>query len=510
MTDLLAPEEATMDQRIWPAGDSAVANLLRGWTGAETALGAPADWPVVLRKALQLILPSPSPMVLLWGEQALMFYNDGYAAIAGARHPQILGMSAYEGWPEVADYNREVVTRVFAGETLSYRDLSFVLYRNERPEEVWLDIDYSPIPNETGVTVGVLAILTETTERVKAEELLRRRERELAQVQRIGRIGGLEVDLRSGFRNRRSPEYLTIHGLPPDAAQESHEAWVARIHPEDRAAVDKHFRDTLAGDAMEYQAEYRIVRPSDGQVRWISAVAQIERDAQGRAQRLVGAHRDVTERREAEAEQRLLMQELAHRVKNTMAMIQAIASQTLRSAASLEAANESFTARLGALARAHDLLVSGQRADANIVDIVRSIMGIQGDSRRFDVEGGDIVLGPKAALALTLILHELTTNAVKYGALSNATGRVGLSWRVDEIEGVHQFRLRWQESGGPPVTPPSRSGFGSRLIARSFPGAREGTASVFLPGGLLFTLDAPFDALAGGREEGFLPSAASP
>jgi two-component sensor histidine kinase len=141
---------------------------------------------------------------------------------------------------------------------------------------------------------------------------------------------------------------------------------------------------------------------------------------------------------------------------------------------------------------------------------VRSIIGIQGDARRFRVDGGDVVLGPKAALALTLILHELATNAVKYGALSNAAGRVSLSWRVDEIEGVRQFRLRWQESGGPPVTAPSRSGFGSRLIARSFPGAREGTASVYLPDGLLFTLDAAFDALAGGREESFNPGGAAP
>lgn len=491
-----------MDRRIWPAGDHGVATLLQGWTGVECPLGPPASWPQRLRDGLDLVLPSPAPMVLLWGEQALMFYNDGYAAIAGARHPAILGMSAFEGWPEVADYNREVVKRVFAGETLSYRDLPFVLYRNGQPEEVWLNVDYSPLFDEQGRTVAVLAVLHETTERVRTEELLRRRERELAQVQKIGRVGGLEVDLRSGFRNRRSPEYLAIHGLPADAAHETHESWVARLHPEDREWVERHFREAVAGTETDYHAEYRIVRPSDGQVRWISATAQIERDAQGRPQRLIGAHRDITERREAEADQRLLMQELAHRVKNTMAMIQAIASQTLRSADSLESANAAFTARLGALARAHDLLVAGPRADADITDIVRSIVGIQGDASRFEIAGPALVLGPRAALALTLILHELTTNAVKYGALSNERGRVLVNWRIDEIEGLRQFRLRWQETGGPPVTAPSRAGFGSRLIARSFPGARDGTASAYLPGGLVFTLDAPFEALAGGADEG--------
>lgn len=490
-----------MEQRAWPVGQGEIVALLRRWTGQETELGAPSGWPPHLRDALQLILLSPSAMTLLWGERGLMFYNDSYSVIAGARHPATLGMSVFEAWPEVEAFNRAVMAEVFAGQSSSYRDLPFVFYRTGTAEEVWLNVDYSPVLDEAGKVAGVLALVTETTERVHAEQALRRREQELAQVQKIGRVGGLEVDLRSGFRNRRSPEYLLIHGLPPEAAQETHEDWVRRIHPEERHAVESHFRAAVQGTDTEYQAEYRIIRPSDGAVRWISATAQIERDADDKAIRLVGAHLDVTERKEAEAEQRLLMQELAHRVKNTLAMVQALASQTFRDAHSLEAAREIFGARLAALARAHDLLVGGRRADASVADIARSVIALQGDAARFRIEGGEVVLGPKAALALTLILHELTTNAVKYGALSNQTGIVTLNWGVDDMEGVKQFRLRWQESGGPPVTPPSRRGFGTRLIERSFPAVRTGTASVYLPAGLIFTLDAPFHALDGGASE---------
>lgn len=486
-----------MEQRTWPMGQGEIVALLRGWTGAEIALGPPDGWPAHLRNALQLILLSPSAMTLLWGEQGLMLYNDAYSVIAGARHPGILGVSVFEAWPEVADFNREVMATVFAGKPLSYRDLPFVFYRNGAAEEVWLNVDYSPVLDEEGTVGGVLALVTETTERVRAEQTLRRREQELAQVQKIGRVGGLEVDLRSGFRNRRSPEYLAIHGLPPEATRETHQDWVRRIHPDERLAVEAHFREAVQGTATEYQAEYRIIRPSDGQVRWIAATAQIERGENGEPLRLVGAHLDVTERKEAEAEQRLLMQELAHRVKNTMAMIQALASQTLRNATTLEGARETFTARLAALSRAHDLLVGGRRADASVADIAQSIIALQGDPERFRIRGSEVVLGPKGALALTLILHELTTNAVKYGALSNDKGVVTLSWGVDEIEGVKQFRLRWQESGGPRVSEPSRKGFGSRLIERSFPAARNGTASAYLPAGLVFTLDAPFDGLDG-------------
>ncbi|MDA9506854.1 histidine kinase [Bradyrhizobium sp. CCBAU 11386] len=132
-------------------------------------------------------------------------------------------------------------------------------------------------------------------ERDNAYRALQEREAELARIQRIGKVGGLEVDFREGFKNRRSPEYLMIHGLPPEAADESHEDWVGRIHPDDRDAAVKHFFDVLAGTSEDYTAEYRIIRPSDGETRWIRVVAKIARDRDGRAIRLVGAHIDITD-----------------------------------------------------------------------------------------------------------------------------------------------------------------------------------------------------------------------
>ena len=133
-------------------------------------------------------------------------------------------------------------------------------------------------------------------ERDEAYRQLQEREAELARVQRIGRIGGVEVDLRDGFRNRRSPEYLIIHGLPADHTHETHEDWVARLHPDDRDRTVAGFLDALKGTSEDYAIEYRIIRPSDGAVRWISVTAKIDRDASGRAIRLVGAHIDITER----------------------------------------------------------------------------------------------------------------------------------------------------------------------------------------------------------------------
>ena len=133
-------------------------------------------------------------------------------------------------------------------------------------------------------------------ERDDLRRALREREAELARIQRISRVGGVEVDLRNGIRNHRSPGYLLLHGLPPESVNEMHEDWIKRVHPEDREKTLKHFYDAIAGTGEDYSAEYRIVRPNDGQTRWIRAVAKIERGRDGRAIRLVGAHIDITDR----------------------------------------------------------------------------------------------------------------------------------------------------------------------------------------------------------------------
>lgn len=133
----------------------------------------------------------------------------------------------------------------------------------------------------------------------RAAGSLRDRENELAEVQRIAKVGGVVVHLTNGFENKRSPEYLAIHGLPPEAVNETHEDWVRRLHPDDRERAERQFLDMLEGKAERYSSEYRIIRPNDGEVRWIAAEGRIERDRNGRPVRMVGAHIDVTDRAQA-------------------------------------------------------------------------------------------------------------------------------------------------------------------------------------------------------------------
>ncbi|RPH45732.1 MAG: PAS domain S-box protein [Burkholderiales bacterium] len=156
---------------------------------------------------------------------------------------------------------------------------------------------------ELGGRVVGCAIWHDVTERERAAARLREREAELARVQRIGRLGGFEVELSDGsyFGNRRSPEYLRLHGLPPEAEREPHAAWVRRLHPEDRERAERRFLDAVAGESNAYSNEYRIVSPN-GEVHWIRALGEIERDAQGRPLRMVGAHLDVTDLKRAESQ----------------------------------------------------------------------------------------------------------------------------------------------------------------------------------------------------------------
>jgi PAS domain S-box-containing protein len=278
------------------AGGGEMGALTRAYDWSASPLGEPETWPQSLRTAVRILLNTNHPMFIWWGPGLIQFYNDAYRQTMGPeRHPSALGQGGRECWAEIWDIIGPQIEQVMSGGGATWHENQLVpVTRYGRLEQVYWTYGYSPIDEDDGIG-GVLVVCRDVTKDYLAAAVLREREAELARVQQLGRIGGLEVDLTTGFRNRRSPEYLLIHGLPPDAANESHEDWVQRIHPEDREATEKKFRDAVAGKLRDYTAQYRIIRPSDGETRWISVKSAIERDQNGRAIRLVGAHTDVTE-----------------------------------------------------------------------------------------------------------------------------------------------------------------------------------------------------------------------
>jgi hypothetical protein len=283
------------------AGGGEMGALTRAYDWSASPLGAPETWSQSLRTALRILLNTNHPMFIWWGEELIQFYNDAYRQTMGPeRHPSALGQRGRECWAEIWDIIGPQIEQVMSGGGATWHENQLVpITRHGRLEQVYWTYSYSPIDEDDGVG-GVLVVCRDVTKDYLAARALREREAELARVQQIGRIGGMEADLRTGVRNRRSPEYLLIHGLPPDAINETHEDWARRIHPEDREAVERNFREAVAGDVRDYTAQYRIIRPSDGEIRWISAKATFERDEQGKAVRLIGAHTDVTEQVAAE------------------------------------------------------------------------------------------------------------------------------------------------------------------------------------------------------------------
>ncbi|EHK53857.1 signal transduction histidine kinase [Mesorhizobium alhagi CCNWXJ12-2] len=219
---------------------------------------------------------------------------------------------------------------------------------------------------------------------------------------------------------------------------------------------------------------------------WFTFCYSPIRDAEGQVVGMMDTVIETTGKVRTEQNSRLLNAELAHRIKNILAMVSAIASQTFQSAESKEEAKATLTQRLSALGKAHAVLVEDSRSGASVRDVIEGVLSpFSNFGGRISIEGPPIDLSPRQALSLGLAINELATNAVKYGALSDDRGRVAVSWKVGTPSSDEEFRLAWEERGGPAVSKPKRHGFGSRLIEQALAGEFNGKVqTVYDPLGL--------------------------
>ena len=172
MHDQIHASRSGADQGTFPPGGGEMGKLIRAFNWADTELGPITTWSSALRTATNIVLQSPLPLVMLWGPDGIMIYNDAYSVFAGQRHPKLLGSKVLEGWAEVADFNRRVLEVGLAGGTLSFRDQELTLYRNNQAEQVFMDLNYGPVLGDDQTPAGVLAIVIERTARVEAERAL--------------------------------------------------------------------------------------------------------------------------------------------------------------------------------------------------------------------------------------------------------------------------------------------------------------------------------------------------
>jgi PAS domain S-box-containing protein len=465
-----------------------MAERVRSKDWSKTVLGAAGDWPPGLTVIVKVMLASGFPMCVRWGPQFVMIYNDGYRSILGDRHPTAFGLPFHEAWPEVQPQLRPLHEAILNGTSGAFfaEDLLIKVQRRGSPE--WEDarftLSYSPVPDDaapTGVG-GVLVTVVETTNRVRTEEALRASEERFALIFEQTGVGVIQCELDGRFLlvNRR---YCEIVGRTAD------ELLTLRVpditHPDDRES-DAALRKRLVADGVPFFVEKRYLRP-DGSEVWVSVNVSLMRSADGTRQQLIGVTQDITERKVAQEQQGLLVRELNHRIKNLFAITSGMIALSARSASTPKEYASNIRGRLNALAVAHDLILpnasgdGGTQADPTGLEILlRRILSpyievpFDSSGARLILDGPPVPLGARAVTTFALILHELATNAAKYGALSVEQGRLRITWAC--IDGV--LKLQWEESGGPPLGgPPKSEGFGTVISNHSIREQFGGTLS---------------------------------
>ncbi len=366
--------------------------------------------------------------------------------------------------------------------------LTFRFY-DPNGEQVWLEETGKGEFDTTGKLLRVKGLTRNVTDRKKAELVLEERNVLLALAGKAARVGSFAYDFGSDVM-QVSEGYAALYGLPEGQTVSLRNAWLARLHPEDVPHVEDMRRRAIRQGLSEYGFEFRIVHPNS-EVRWIEARIFISYKTDGCPLRVLGVNIDVTERRRSEDQQRVLVAELDHRVKNVLSTVVAIIAQTREGHASLPDFTAALERRIKALARTHELLSQNRWVGVSLSDIVRREFAPY-EVGNAQMRGPHVTLAAEAAQAMAMVVHELTTNAAKYGALSSRNGRVELRWWWLRNGSSGRLAIDWQEIGGPPVQTPSQTGYGTTIVRELVPYELNGTVALdFPPDGVRCRMEIP-------------------
>jgi PAS domain S-box-containing protein len=325
-----------------------------------------------------------------------------------------------------------------------------------------------------GVALSACVLAALFAERRRHETDLEKSEARLQEALKAGAVTAFEWNPRSG-QSQRSENAAQIFGLGSPSLSSA--AFLKRIHPDDQPSFKALIR-RVSIDCPSYSATFRFVRP-DGQEVWLEETAKGEFDGAGRFVRLKGLTRDITRRKRAEERQDLLMAELDHRVKNALARVAVVAMHSRRGHRTVDEFVRALDGRLKSMAAAHALLSRSRWCGVGLTDLVRRQLAPYATDANVTISGPDVMLMPAETQAIAMVIHELVTNAAKYGALSSPDGRVSVSWDLGPVSAI--LTIVWREHGGPPVAAPVRASYGSSLIRDLIPHELDGVVDLTFP-----------------------------
>jgi two-component sensor histidine kinase/integral membrane sensor domain MASE1 len=341
-------------------------------------------------------------------------------------------------------------------------------------ETRWVAVESSVVCDSQGIPKLLLGVTRDITQQRQAEQALAERNMQLSLAGKSAWVGSYAYD--PGIDVMQvDAGYAALHGLPDGTVATTRSEWRARAHPEDLVRLEKMqsqaFRERWGG----YDIEYRIVR-SGGEVRWIESRSFISYATDGRPERVVGVNIDITERKLAEDQQRILVAELDHRVKNVLATVSAVAAHTLDTSPSMEHFVAALDGRIRSMAATHELLSQRQWRGIPLAELIQRELSPYANANNTKLDGPEVTLTAEAGQAMAMVFHELVTNAAKHGALSARKGSVSVWWRwLPNGKEGDRLVIEWRETGGSAVEAPSKSGHGTSVIGELIPHELGGT-----------------------------------
>jgi len=432
----------------------------------------------------------PALVWIVTPELELTFTNDRWVRYSGFPKDRALGHSWMTTiYPPDLDRMKEELVAVRQNESPYETEAR---YRSANGEYRWHLIRAAPLHSATGLFMGWCGTSIDIHDIKQTATALRESEERLSLAQRALGIGVFDWDISSG-KVTWTREQERLFAFEPGTFTDDFAGWESRVVPADLEPTKKVIQAAMDRRDADIVFSHRIVLP-DGSIRFIEVNAKFFYDADGKPLRMIGVNIDVTRYKQAEQRQHLLIRELHHRVKNTLATVQAIVGSTARSTSSIDEFYQSFVGRIVSLARTHNLLTEDYWQKASLGDLIRIELGPYDDEahKRVFISGPSVELPSEAAVPVGMAIHELTTNAAKHGALSPYGGKVDVQWSVEEREGLPVLKFAWIEIDGPPVSAPSRQGFGSRLLQRVLATQLSAEVNIdFHEEGLRFTMTMP-------------------